>query len=200
MIGPKIGHRLDPVIISFYRFVFRSTAVTPNTISIAGTLFGFLAAFLVFFEHPALGAGSLLIAGLLDILDGAVARTSGQVTQFGGFFDSVLDRYTDLSIMGAIIFVYVRHNQFEHALLGFAAVVGTALIPYARARAEAASISCKTGILERPERIVLLLVGLFISLLLDYVVIILAVLTHVTVIQRVVHVWKESKNSVKRES
>ena len=195
MIGPKIGHRLDPVIISFYRFLFRTTAITPNTISIAGTLFGFLAAFLIFFEHPAFGAVSLLIAGLLDILDGAIARGSGQVTKFGGFFDSVLDRYTDLSVMGAIIFVYIRHGQAEYAAIGFIAAIGTALIPYARARAEAASISCKTGILERPERTVLLLIGLFIPFLLNYIVIILAILTHVTVIQRVVHVWKQTKGS-----
>jgi len=193
VIGPKIGHRLDPVVFSLCRFIFRSKVISPNTISIMGTLFGFLAAFLVFFEHPVPGAISLLIAGFLDIVDGAVARTLGQVTRFGGFFDSVLDRYTDLSIMGAVMMVYFRHNETYLALAAFVAVIGTALIPYARARAEAASISCKTGILERPERIVLLLVGLFIPVLLDYVVIVLAVLTHVTVIQRVVHVWKESK-------
>lgn len=193
MIGPKIGHRLDPFILSIYRCVFRNKFLAPNTISIAGTLFGFLAAALVFFERPALGAVSLLIAGFLDILDGAVARGSGQVTRFGGFFDSVLDRYTDLCVMGAILFVYVRYNEFGHALTAFIAVLGTALIPYARARAEAASVSCKTGLLERPERTVLLLIGLFAPFLLNYVVIILAVLTHVTVIQRIVHVWKETK-------
>jgi len=158
-----------------------------------GTLFGFVAAFLVFFEHPILGAASLLVAGFLDILDGAVARTSGRVTRFGGFFDSVLDRYTDLSIMGAIMLVYVRHNEICLAVTGFVAVIGIALIPYARARAEAASVQCKTGLLERPERIVLLLIGLFIPFLLNYVVIILAILTHVTVIQRIVHVWRETK-------
>lgn len=195
MIGPKIGHRLDPVIISLCRFIFRSKAISPNTISITGTLFGFLSAFLIFFEYPVLGAVSLLIAGFLDILDGAVARTQGRVTRFGGFFDSVLDRYTDLSVMGAIVLVYVRHNEMYHALIGLVAVIGTALIPYARARAEAASIPCKTGLLERPERTVLVLIGLFIPLLLNYIVIILAALTHVTVVQRVVHVWKEAKKS-----
>jgi len=193
VIGPKIGHRLDPVIFSLCRFIFRSKAISPNTISVTGTLFGFLAASLIFFEHPVPGAAALLVAGFLDIIDGAVARTSDRVTRFGGFFDSVLDRYTDLSIMGSIMLVYVRHNEPGLALTTFSAVVGTALIPYARARAEAASISCKTGLLERPERIVLLLIGLFVPLLLNYVVVILAVLTHVTVIQRIVHVWKQTK-------
>ncbi len=192
MIGPKIGHRLDPVAVSLCRFVFRSKAISPNMITITGTLFGFLCAFLVYFEHPALGAIALLVAGFLDILDGALARTQGRVTQFGGFLDSVLDRYTDLTVTGAIMLVYVRHNEPYLALAAFIAVIGTALIPYARARAEAAAIQCKTGLLERPERIVLVLIGLFIPLLLNYVVIILAVLTHVTVVQRVVHVWKRS--------
>lgn len=195
MIGPKIGHRLDPFILSLYRCVFRNTFLAPNTISVTGTLFGFLAAILVFFERPVMGAVSLLIAGFLDVLDGAVARGSGQVTRFGGFFDSVLDRYTDLCVMGAVMFVYVRHNDFDHALITFIAALGTALIPYARARAEAASVECKTGILERPERTALILVGLFIPFLLNYIVIILAVLTHVTVIQRIVHVWNETKKS-----
>lgn len=192
MIGPKIGHRFDPVAVSICRFIFRSTAISPNTISITGTLFGFLCAFLIYFEHPVLGAISLLVAGLLDVIDGALARTQGRVTSFGGFLDSVLDRYTDLTVTGAIMLVYVRHNEPYLALATFIAVVGTALIPYARARAEAADIQCKTGLLERPERIVLLLIGLFVPLLLNYVVIILAVLTHVTVIQRVVHVWKKT--------
>ncbi len=195
MIGPKIGHRLDPVIASIFRIIFKPEAITPNVLTVGGTLFGFLAAALVFFEHPVLGAVSLLVAGLLDVLDGVLARTTGRVTRFGGFFDSVLDRYTDLGVMGAIMFVYVRHNEFDHALIAFAAVVGTALIPYARARAEAASVSCKTGILERPERTVLLLIGLFVPFTLSYIVIVLAILTHVTVIQRIVHVWKETKAS-----
>jgi len=195
VIGPRIGHRLDPVIVSLCRFIFGGRIVSPNAISITGTVFGLLCAFLVFFEHPVPGAASLLVAGFLDILDGAVARTTGRVTRFGGFFDSVLDRYTDLSVIGAIVFVYVRHNEFNYAMIGFIAAIGTALIPYARARAEAASIQCKTGLLERPERIVLLLIGLFIPFLLNYVVIVLAVLTHVTVIQRIVHVWRQTKGT-----
>ena len=193
MIGPKIGHRLDPVIVSLCRFILKSKVISPNVISVTGTLFGCLCALLVFFEHPVAGAVSLLIAGFLDILDGAVARSSGRVTRFGGFFDSVLDRYTDLAVMGAIMLVYMRHNEMGYALIGFVAVIGTALIPYARARAEAASVQCKTGLLERPERTVLILIGLFIPFLLNYVVIVLAVLTHVTVIQRIVHVWRETK-------
>ena len=193
MISSKIGHRLDPAILSLYRFFFGKRIVSPNVISSAGTLFGFLSAFLIFMEFPAAGAGSLIAAGLFDILDGAIARGAGRVTRFGGFFDSVLDRYTDMTVMGAILFVYIRQGSPACALATFVAVIGTALIPYARARAEAASLPAKTGLLERPERLVLLIIGLFVPSLLDYIIIALAVLTHVTVIQRIVHVWRQTR-------
>ena len=193
MISSKIGHRLDRQILVIYRFIFRQKIISPDIISSAGTFFGFLAAFLVFMEFPRAGAASLAIAGLLDVLDGAVARGTDRVTRFGGFFDSVLDRYTDLSIMGAILFVYVRHGNTDYAITTFIAVIGTALIPYARARAEAASLSCKTGLLERPERLVLLIIGLVFPVLLGYIIIVLAVLTHVTVIQRILHVRKQTR-------
>ncbi len=194
MISSKIGHRLDPAILVLYRFFFRKRIISPNIISSAGTLFGFLSAFLIFMEFPAAGAGSLVAAGLFDILDGAIARGAGRVTRFGGFFDSVLDRYTDMTVMGAILFVYVRHDSGEYAVATFIATIGTALIPYARARAEAASLSCKTGLLERPERLILLIVGLFIPFLLGYIIIALAVLTHVTVIQRILFVRKQTRD------
>jgi CDP-diacylglycerol--glycerol-3-phosphate 3-phosphatidyltransferase len=193
VISSKIGHRLDRQILVIYRFIFRQKIISPDIISSAGTFFGFLAAFLVFMEFPRAGAASLAIAGLLDVLDGAVARGTDRVTRFGGFFDSVLDRYTDLSIMGAILFVYVRHGNTDYAITTFIAVIGTALIPYARARAEAASLSCKTGLLERPERLVLLIIGLVFPVLLGYIIIVLAVLTHVTVIQRILHVRKQTR-------
>jgi CDP-diacylglycerol--glycerol-3-phosphate 3-phosphatidyltransferase len=192
VISSKIGHRLDRQILVIYRFIFRERIISPDIISSAGTLFGFLAAFLVFMELPGAGACSLALAGLLDILDGAIARGTGRVTRFGGFFDSVLDRYTDLSVMGGILFVYVRHGNTGYAIATFIAVIGTALIPYARARAEAASLSCKTGLLERPERLILLIIGLVFPMLLGYIIIVLAVLTHVTVIQRILYVRKQT--------
>jgi len=192
LISSKIGHRLDPVILAPYRLFFRKKDISPNIITAAGTLFGFLSAFLVYVQSLTLGACALVIAGFLDLLDGAIARSSGQVTRFGGFFDSVLDRYTDLAVMGGILFIYVRHDNTGYAIAAFVATAGVALIPYARARAEAASLSCKTGILERPERLILLVIGLFFPFLLGYIMVALAVLTHVTVIQRILYVRKQT--------
>jgi CDP-diacylglycerol--glycerol-3-phosphate 3-phosphatidyltransferase len=113
-------------------------------------------------------------------------------TQFGGFFDSVLDRYADLFIMFGIFVHFLRQNDFFYSGLTFLAAIGTAIIPYARARAEAASLPCKTGMLERPERLIIVLVGLFFNVL-SYAVIVLAVLTHVTAIQRIVFVKRNSR-------
>jgi CDP-diacylglycerol--glycerol-3-phosphate 3-phosphatidyltransferase len=125
--------------------------------------------------------------------DGALARSSGRVTVFGGFLDSVLDRYTDLLVTGSIFYFFITHGSIYYASVTFIAVVGTAIIPYARARAEAAGVPCRSGLLERPERTILLIVGLLVPLLLHSIVVVLAVLTHVTVIQRVLYVMKKIK-------
>ena len=193
MISQKIGHALDSPILSVYRFIFRGKVVPPNAITVAGTFFGLLSAFLISMGRLAPAAVALLISGVLDVLDGAVARSTGRVTRFGGFLDSVLDRYTDLAVMGGIFFFYISRYDVEYAVVAFIAAAGTALIPYARARAEAASLTCKAGLLERPERLVLLIIGLFVPFLLGYIISALAILTHVTVMQRILHVWKQTR-------
>lgn len=152
--------------------------------------FGFAASACIIYEYFLIGALALLLSGFFDVLDGALARSTDKVTPFGGFFDSVLDRYTDLAVMGGIFLFFIMRNDIIYSSITFVATIGTAIIPYARARAEAASIQCKAGLLERPERIMLLLIGLFFPPSLPYIIIILAVLTHVTVIQRIVHVYK----------
>ena len=196
MISSKIGHALDPFILKIYRFVFRNKRIHPNVLTVFGTFFGFVASACIVFEHFLFGALALLLSGFFDMLDGALARSSGKVTVFGGFLDSVLDRYTDLLVMGGIFFFYVTHGSIRYASITFIATVGTAIIPYTRARAEAAAIQCRSGLLERPERIVLLLIGLFVPVLLSSVMIILAVLTHITVIQRIIYVRKKRERLI----
>lgn len=188
MISAKVGHALDPVILKIYRFFLGSRTISPNVISVVGTFFGFLSAVLIALRLLVPGAVALLVSGFFDLLDGALARDAGKVTRFGGFLDSVLDRYSDLLVMGGILVLFARYDNHTYALATFVAAIGTAIIPYARARAEAASFSCRAGLLERPERIALLAVGLLFSALLGYIIMILAVLTHVTVIQRILHV------------
>jgi CDP-diacylglycerol--glycerol-3-phosphate 3-phosphatidyltransferase len=170
-----------------YRILFGNKVISPNVLTLFGLFFSLVAALLVGLGMPLFVAAiCLLAAGFCDMLDGAVARGANMVTSFGGYLDSVLDRYSDLLVMLGISIHFLRldHPDPLFSMLSFFAAIGAAIVPYAKARAEAASICCGNGILERPERIILLMIGLGFDVLRP-VVIILAVLTHVTVLQRV---------------
>jgi len=190
LISSKIGHSLDPAILKVYRFFFRNKIIDPNALTLCGTFFGFLSALSVAFGFFISGGAALLVSGFFDLLDGAIARQTNRVSLFGGFLDSVLDRYSDLAVMLGVFVFFLNGGERTYAVVTFIAATGIAIIPYARARAEAASISCTTGLLERPERIVLLLIGLFFNIL-HYIVVILAVLSHITVIQRIMYVKRK---------
>jgi CDP-diacylglycerol---glycerol-3-phosphate 3-phosphatidyltransferase len=198
LIGSRIGHSLDPLLLHIYRRLFLGKRPTPNVLTICGLLVSLAAAYAAAFHNMLLVAGLLLLlAGFFDLMDGAVARKTLMVTRFGGFLDSVLDRYSDLLVMLGISAYFLRVDDPLFCIATSFAAVGVAIIPYARARAEAASIECRNGILERPERIVLLVVGLlFGDITLKVVVVILAVLTHVTVMQRIWFVRKQSAEGV----
>lgn len=192
MIGSKIGHSLDPLLMGAYRVMFLGRSVSPNTLTVCGLFLSLVVFYLVAAHDQLLAAGLLLIAsGFLDLLDGAVARKTNTVTRFGGFLDSVLDRYSDLLVMFGICVHFLRLSDQFYSMATFFAAIGVAIVPYARARAEAASIACSNGVLERPERVILLTIGLVFDVLRP-VVLIIAVLAHVTVFQRVWLVRKAS--------
>lgn len=186
MISLRIGHSLDPVVIKLYRILFQGKALSPNLLTAFGAVFALAAAASIAFDHLFVGAALLLISGLCDLMDGALARSIGNVTAFGGFLDSVLDRYSDLLIMCGVLVYFMRRDQHFEMFATFIASIGIAIIPYARARAEAASLPFRTGFLERPERLIIVFCCLMFNLL-HYAVIILAVLSHVTVVQRIMH-------------
>ncbi len=203
MISSKIGHSLDPLILRVYQLFFRGKPVKPNLLTVVGLLFGFICLILTI-NNRLLPAGlALFVSGFFDLLDGAVARQYGRVTAYGGFLDSVLDRYTDLSAAFGI-FIYFLRSGDDHlfAVLTFVAAIGIAIVSYIRARAEAASLQCKSGFLERPERTILLIIGLCFNSaclqltglsLLKAVIVLLAVLTHLTAIQRILMVRKAAR-------
>jgi phosphatidylglycerophosphate synthase len=193
LIGSKIGHSFDPALLRIYRLFFAGKNVKPNTLSLLGAFFGSVTCVLIALDYILLGGASLMVSGLFDVMDGAVARSTGQVTVFGGFLDSVLDRYSDLLVMGGIGMYFAVRGDLLNILVTLVATIGTAIIPYARARAEASQLRCSVGILERPERILVLVCGLF-SGLLQYAVIVLAVLTHVTVLQRILQTRREARD------
>jgi len=192
LISVKFGHSLDPIIIKLYRFFFKNRNINPNVFTALGLVFAYISCLSIAMGYNIIAGFALLISGFFDLLDGAMARISNKVTPFGGFLDSVLDRYSDMFVLYGIIVFFIKRSELFYCLITIIAIIGVAVIPYAKARAEAASIKCNTGILEKPERIIILLIGLFFNLL-PYAVIVIAVLSHITVIQRIVFVWRESK-------
>jgi phosphatidylglycerophosphate synthase len=130
-----------------------------------------------------------LIGGIFDIFDGVVARTKGEFTRFGAFLDSILDRYADAFLFLAISWYFIEKGNPTGAYLSLGTLVGAFLISYARARAEGLGTSCHTGIMERPERIILLAFATITGWLLP-VLWIMLFLTHITVLQRIYHARK----------
>ena len=198
MISSKIGHRLDSPLSKTIKFVFKTKNLNPTYFTLLGLLVNILAA-IAFVDGKWLWAGILILtAGLFDMLDGAVARTFGKVSNFGGFLDSVIDRYSDLVLLIGLIIYYAQHNNMHLLVLTAVVSIGTILIPYTRARAEVFIPHCDVGIMERAERIILLALG---GLLqngfhaMPIVLWILAVFTHLTVFYRIYYTWKESKNT-----
>lgn len=192
MIGARIGHSLDPFLLRVYRFFFSNRSINPNSITFVALFFSLVCVPLAILDRHALAGTALLVSGFFDILDGAVARQTGRVTPFGGFLDSVLDRYADLAVALGIFFYFSARGDALWAALTFVAAIGTALIPYIRARAEAAGIECKSGLLERPERTMLLIIGFWFGLL-RAVVLLLAIFTHVTALQRIFLVRRSAR-------
>ena len=173
--------------------------LTPNQLSAIGIIFAFLSAFAYWkwqlFNQLLLVAAPifLLISGFFDALDGVVARLYGQTTKFGGFLDSLLDRYADSAVIVGIILGILCIPEW-----GLAALIGSLLVSYARARGEAAGIKMETvGLAERAERIIILTIASFVAIAwkdaLSWAIVILAVLTNLTVLQRSYYFYKASK-------
>ena len=160
--------------------------VSPNVITLLGLPVYATAGLLFACKQFSLAAIVLCFAGLTDVLDGAVARVSGRVTRFGAFLDSTVDRYCDAAVFGGIIYYYLSEGEPLQVCLGISALVGSLAISYARARAECFISSCRVGFFERPERLVILVLGaLFHHMLIALWI--LGTLTHWTVLARVAY-------------
>jgi CDP-diacylglycerol--glycerol-3-phosphate 3-phosphatidyltransferase len=144
-------------------------------------------------------AGGLvaLAASLFDMLDGRVARLRGRETKFGAFLDSTMDRYSDMLLYMGLIVLYARVDQTPHMILVWVAAFGSFMTSYARARAESLIPRCQVGFLERPERIVLLILGALTNRM-AAVLWIIAVLSNLTALQRVVYTYVELKKGWSR--
>ena len=164
---------------------------SPNFLTFLGLVINIWAAFLFAAGNFRWGGVVVIAAGLFDMVDGRVARETNQVTRFGGFFDSVLDRYSDLGVLVGLLVYYASINRNFYVVLTAIAMTGTVLVSYTRARAENIIPKCKVGFLERPERVVLIIIGALVNRM-AHVLWILAVLSNITVISRMYYTWLET--------
>src|SRR5262249_10060170 len=144
------------------RLIVRGLAlskINPNVLTFLGLVINIIAGtFLAFGAFRTAGL-VIIFAGLFDMVDGRVARETNQVTRFGGFFDSVLDRYSDLALFMGLLVYYASINRFFYIVLTAIVMTGSVMVSYTRARAEVTIPKCKVGFLERPERVVLIIIG-----------------------------------------
>jgi CDP-diacylglycerol--glycerol-3-phosphate 3-phosphatidyltransferase len=158
----------------------------PNQLSCLGIVCSMAAAVAFAADHRRTAALCLALSGALDILDGALARASGQVSPFGAFLDSVLDRYSDLLVLAGLVFLFMRLNRPEAVAATLLALIGTVMVSYTRARAESVGVDCRVGFMERGERIIVLLAGALFDLLVPAIWVVAAG-ANVTALQRILH-------------
>lgn len=184
----KVERMSEPVA----RVLLR-TSLKPNHL----TVLGFVASVLTCLSYAGgklkLAGVFLIIAGVFDILDGSLARVSGQVTPFGGFLDSVLDRYSDIIVLFGIIYYYIHISEIKYVILTLFALLGSVMVSYTRARAESIILNCEVGLMERAERMILLIIGSLFNIL-WLSLWILALLINITAFQRIYHTWKFTRN------
>ena len=189
MLSAMFGSKIQRIMRFPLRWISR-TSITPNMLTITGLVINFAASLAFIFSKFPLAGVLILIAGVFDVVDGGVARTNNQESEFGAFLDSVIDRYSDLAIILGLMIHYARSNNLSHVILTSVVLMGAVLIPYTRARAEKFVPRCNIGLMERAERILLLAFGAIFDFMTP-VLWILAVLTHVTVFQRVHYSWRQ---------
>jgi len=176
------------------RLIVRGLALSkihPNVLTFIGLLINIGAAVLMAMGRFRWAAVVIIGAAIFDMVDGRVARETNQVTKFGGFFDSVLDRYSDLALLIGLLVYYASINRFFYVVLTAVVMTGCVMVSYTRARAECIIPLCKVGFMERPERIVLLIIGALFDRMAP-VLWVIAVLANLTVAHRMIHTWRET--------
>ncbi len=190
MLSRWIG-KVCKAILDFIVTSLSLLKVNPNVLTLAGFLVTILAA-VYFAKGKFVAAGCVIIlAGIFDMLDGRVARTTNSVTRFGAFFDSVLDRYSDIAIFLGLMIHYAKAQRLMYLILSGLVMMGAVMTSYTRARAESLIPICRVGFMERPERLVLMIIGAL-SNRMAPVLWVMAFFSNLTVIHRIIYTWKQA--------
>src|ERR1700693_1472699 len=191
MITALIG-RVSRWLLDIIVGALAATGINPNFLTFIGLVVNFWAA--VLFATGRFKAAAIVIffAGFLDMLDGQVARRQNRVTAFGAFYDSTLDRYADMALYMGLLVYYSVSGRTPYVVLAAVATAGSVMVSYARARAESLIPLCKVGFMERPERLVLLIIGGLFNRM-GAVLWVIAVVSTITVIHRIIYTWQETR-------
>lgn len=191
MLRGIIEARIQPAVTKV-ALILHQTGLTPNMLTFAGLAFNIAAAWLFYRGAVAIAGFMILFAGSFDMLDGAVARLGHTSSKIGAFTDSVIDRYSDFLIFGGVLCMFARMGDMTGILLCLLILSGAFLVSYVRARAELVIPLCNVGLMERPERIILLAAGSLFGFLVPALWA-LAILTHATAFHRIYYTWKNSR-------
>jgi CDP-diacylglycerol--glycerol-3-phosphate 3-phosphatidyltransferase len=189
MFGPR-SQRFFRMLAEWWVRPLAAAGVTPNMLTVLGFIFACLSAAAIATHHLVTAAILLFIGGACDLSDGALARVQESRSTFGAFFDSTLDRYSEAIVLLGFVYLYGKEGRTELLLVVFAGLVGSIMVSYTRARAEGLGFECKEGLYARPERVMTLVVGLLLYPWVLWFLVALAVLSNITAIQRMHHVWR----------
>ena len=192
-IRKNLAYRITNPIIG----ALSKSGIKPNTLTFIGLALNIAAAYVIATGHFLLGGVLVLVSGLFDLLDGALARFTGQTTQFGAILDSTVDRISEAAILCGILIWYIPKGATLEIVLIFAVLIGSFLVSYIRARAEGLGLQCQIGLFTRAERVIVLAIGLLVNQFFEHALFIalciLVVFVYITVIQRLVYLWKQAK-------
>jgi len=188
-IRRNLAYRItDPVVR-----ILSKSGITPNALTFINLALNIVAAYVIATGHFLLGGVLVLVAGLFDLLDGALARFTKQTTRFGAILDSVADRISEAAILCGLLIWYIPQEEASlEIVLIFVVLIGSFLVSYIRARAEGLGWQCQVGLFTRAERVIVLAIGLLINQIF-IALCVLVIFVFITVVQRLVYLWKQEK-------
>lgn len=186
-------------VLDYFAHLFLKIGISPNALTLIGLGGNLVAGIIIALGHMRIGGMIALIMGPLDAVDGCMARIQGSSSSFGGFLDSITDRYSELSILTGLLIYFYKASDYFACLLVFAAVVGSVLVPYIRARGESLGYSVKSGILTRVERYLVIVPALLLNKA-EIGLWIIAIFGNLTALQRIWQVWSQTKLLDKKQN
>ncbi len=194
-IRRNLAYRItNPIVM-----ILSKSGITPNALTIINLALNIAAAYVIATGHFLLGGVLVLVSGLFDLLDGALARFTKQTTKFGAILDSTVDRISEAATLCGLLIWYIpQEGASLKIVLIFVVLIGSFLVSYIRARAEGLGWQCQVGLFTRAERVIVLAIGLLINRIFIHSIFValcvLAVFVFITVVQRLVYLWKQAKS------